>query len=259
MRTRSRMPSYRPWGSIEDGNIEFESLTDETLEGALEVIRKSFFVYENVCVGVALTSEPGASEELEELCLNAAKDGVSVVAIDVTTGEVIGVAFNKIQVLQNPSEKGAFEVFSDNCKYKSSKALVDFMISVDSRINLFKHYNTECIFECMFLATLPEMQKRRIGESLVSSSIELARELKRDKLVKTPVTINGDKTIQNLPAVPSIASAIMTSNYSQKIATKCGFETLTRISYKDFHFDGKSFSERIGDEHPDCILVAKRL
>lgn len=92
------MPSYRPWGSTEDGQIEFESLTDETLEGALEVMRKSFFVYESVSVGVEVNTEPGASKELEELCLNAAKDGISVVAIDVSTNEVVGVAFNKIQV-----------------------------------------------------------------------------------------------------------------------------------------------------------------
>lgn len=92
------MSYYRPWGSLENGRIEFESLSDETLEGALEVIRKGFFPHESVSVAVELISEPGASEELEELCLNAAKDGVSVVAIDITTNEVVGVAFNKLQV-----------------------------------------------------------------------------------------------------------------------------------------------------------------
>ncbi|XP_076684579.1 uncharacterized protein LOC143377315 isoform X2 [Andrena cerasifolii] len=253
------MPSYRPWGSTEDGAIEFESLTEDTLEGALNVMRKSFFVDESVCKGVALTSEAGASSELEELCLDAAKDGVSVVAIDVESGEVVGAAFNKIQVLKSPAQKGAFEVFSENCKYKSSKALVDFMVNVDSRINLFKHYNTDCVFEVMFLATLPDNQKRRIGELLVTSSIELAKELKRGKAVKTPVAMNGDDVIQNLAAVPNLVSAIMTSNYSQKIAAKCGFENLIRVNYEEFYFGGKPFSERIGKEHPNCLLVAKRL
>ncbi|XP_076631781.1 uncharacterized protein LOC143346947 isoform X1 [Colletes latitarsis] len=259
MRARSRMSSYRPWGSSEDGAIEFESLTEDTLEGALNVMRKSFFVHESVSKGVALISEVGASEELEELCLDAAKDGVSVVAIEVASGEVVGAAFNKIQVLKSSMEKSAFEEFSENCKHKSSKALVDFMINVDSRINLFQHYNASCIFEIMFLATLPGMQKRRIGELLVSSSIELAKELRRGKSAKTPVKINGDDAIQNPSAVPSLASAIMTSDYSQKIATKCGFETLTRVDYTEFRFGGKTFDERIGEEHPNCALVAKRL
>lgn len=107
--SRERMCHYQPWGSIENGRIEFETLTDETLHGALDVIRKSFFVHEFVSKAVDLMSEPGATEELIELCLNAAKDGVSVVAVDITTNEVVGVCFNKIQVsecsffLQAPS------------------------------------------------------------------------------------------------------------------------------------------------------------
>ncbi|KOC61687.1 hypothetical protein WH47_05835, partial [Habropoda laboriosa] len=255
-----RMSPYRVWGSILDGAIEFESLTTDTLKGALNVIRESFFVSESVCRGVDLLSEPGAAEELEKLCLDAAKDGVSVVAIDVNSGEVVGVAFNKIQVLKNSTEESAFEIFSKNCKHKSSKALVDFMINVDARINLFKHYNTDCIFEIMFLATLPDNQKRRIGELLVSSSMEVIQELKRKGYtVKIPVTINGDNTIQNLEAIPSLVSAIMTSNYSQKIAEKCGFESLASVTYDEFNFNGKTFSERIGEEHQNCVLVAKRL
>lgn len=92
------MTSYRPWGSLEDGTIEFESLTAETLEGALTVIREAFFTDESVSVAVDLLSETGAPEELEELCRDAMRDGVSVVAIDVTTGEVVAASFNKIQV-----------------------------------------------------------------------------------------------------------------------------------------------------------------
>ena len=283
------MSPYRVWGSTKDETVDFESLTNDTLEGALDVIRKSFFIYENVCRGVDLLSEPGASKELEELCLKTAKDGVSVVAVDVDSGEVIGVAFNKIQVnrneqkiqynqqyqtytvfdiiyiyfffqlLNSSSEKSAFEIFSENCKYKSSKALVDFMINMDARINLFKHYNTDCIFEIMFLATLPNCQKRRIGELLVSTSIEVAKELKKGNIVKTPVTINDDNNIQNLEALPNLVSALMTSNYSQKIAAKCGFENLASVSFEEFQFKGKTFSERIENEHRNCVLVAKRL
>ncbi|XP_017881912.2 uncharacterized protein LOC108626019, partial [Ceratina calcarata] len=258
-RTRKRMPPYRVWGTSEDGSIEFESLTDATLDEALKLIRTCFFVYENVSKAVELVSEPGAMEELEELCVDAAKDGVSVVAVDVNSGEVVGVAFNKIQVATSGSEKSAFQLFGENCKYKSSKALVNFMIDVDSRIDLFKHYNTNCIFEVMFLATSPSRQKCRIGELLVSSSIEVAKELKKGNGVKTPVTVNGDNSIQNQEAVPTLVSAIMTSNYSQKIAAKLGFEKLAIVSYKEFSFAGKSFSENIGEEHKNSILVAKRL
>lgn len=253
------MPSYRPWGSTEDGRIEFESLTDETLEGALKVLRESFFIHESVSTAVDINLEPGASEELEELCLNAAKDGVSVVAIDITSNEVVGVSFNKIQVSDSSSEKSYFERFSDNCRYKSSKALVDFMIDVDSRINLFKHYNVNCILEIMFLATHPTYEKRRIGELLVTSSLELGKELRRGKNVRTPVTIHGSDDLSNADKIPTLASAIMTSNYSQRITTKLHFDQLIEVSYDDFEFNGKKYSEKVNKEHQKCVLVAKRL
>ncbi|XP_024881101.1 uncharacterized protein LOC112460579 isoform X1 [Temnothorax curvispinosus] len=257
--TRKRMSHYRPWGSTENGQIEFESLTDETLEGALDVIKKSFFLYESVSIGVELNSEPGASEELKELCLYAAKDGVSVVAIDITTNEVVGVAFNKIQVSANSSEKSFFERFSDNCRYKSSKALVDFMINVDSRVNLFKHYYVDCILEIMFIATLPTYGKRRIGEMLITSSLELGEELRRDKNVRIPITIHGSDEVTNADAVPALVSAIMTSNYSYRIAMKLHFDVLLEVSYDEFEFNGKKYSERVGQEHRQAVLVAKRL
>ncbi|KAL2726713.1 uncharacterized protein V1478_006991 [Vespula squamosa] len=253
------MSSYRLWGSTDDGAIEFESLTNDTLSGALDVIRKSFFIGENVCKGVELITEPGAADELIELCLNAAKDGVSVVAIDVKTGEVVGALFNKIQVAGNPTDKSSFELFSENCKYKSSKALVDFMIDVDGRINLFKHYNVKYILELMFLGTLPNYGKRRIGELLISSSLEMARELKRGKSVKIPVTINDNNYIENYDVIPTLSSTIATSNYSQKICRKLGFEILLEGSFDQYEFNNKKFSDKIDKEHKTFVVFAKRI
>ncbi|XP_066600843.1 uncharacterized protein [Prorops nasuta] len=252
------MPSYRPWGSTDDGQIEFESLTADTLPGALEVLRKSFFMYESVSTAVGITTEPGAAKELEQLCLDAAKDGISVVAIDVNTTEVVGVAFNVIQ-LNRPGEKSFFEEFSENCKFKSSKALVEFMMDIDSKIDLFQYYNVDCILEIMFLATLPNYGKRRIGEILVVTSIEIGNLLKRGKNVKTPVMLDDHSFIRNVDAVPGLVSALMTSKYSQKIANRVGFEQLLVVSYDDLIYDGSKYSDRIDKNHKDCALVAKRL
>ncbi|XP_015116885.1 uncharacterized protein LOC107041041 isoform X2 [Diachasma alloeum] len=256
---RKRMPSYRPWGSTPDGAIEFESLTTETLPGALEVMREAFFADETTCRGVDILSEPGATEELEELSSDAARDGVSVVAIDVATGKVVGVSFNKIQMQQKSGEKSAFELFSENCKCKSSKGLVDIMILVDSQVDLFKHYNVDCILEVMFLATLSSHRGRRIAELLVASSIEIARQLKRGKDVQTPVEVAGTDAITNPNCVPGLVSAIMSSNYSQRLAEKLGFNSLAEVSFEDYVFDGKKASERINDVHKSWRLVAKRI
>lgn len=167
--------------------------------------------------------------------------------------------FSISQVADSSSEKNYFERFSDNCRYKSSKALVDFMINMDSRINLFKHYNVNCILELMFLVTHSAYGKRRIGELLITSSLELGKELKRGKNVKTPVTIHGNDELSNADKIPTLASAIMTSNYSQRIAAKLHFDQLIEVFYDEFEFNGKKYSEKIDQEHQKCILVAKRL
>lgn len=133
------------------------------------------------------------------------------------------------------------------------------MINVDSRINLFKHYYVNCILEIMFLATLPAHGKRRIGEMLITSSLELGNELRRGKNVRIPITIHGNNEVTNADAVPALVSAIMTSNYSYRIAMKLHFDVLLKVSYDEFEFNGKKFSERISQEHRQCVLVAKRL
>lgn len=133
------------------------------------------------------------------------------------------------------------------------------MIHVDSQINLFKHYYVNCILEIMFLATLPAYGKRRIGEMLITSSLELGKELKRGENVRIPITINGSNDVTNADVVPALASAIMTSNYSYQIAKKLHFDVLLEVSYDEIEFNGKKFSERIGQEHRRCALVAKRL
>lgn len=80
------------------GTIDIIQLYPDEINGALEVMRKGFFIHENVCVAVELPQNPQAIKELEDLCLHVAKDGVSVIAVERATGIVAGAAFNKLQV-----------------------------------------------------------------------------------------------------------------------------------------------------------------
>lgn len=64
----------------------------------MEVLRKSFFVDEKICIGVEMSKNPAAGAELEKLSFNAALDGLSIVAVEKSSQKVVGVAFNKIQV-----------------------------------------------------------------------------------------------------------------------------------------------------------------
>ncbi|XP_076384070.1 uncharacterized protein LOC117226746 [Megalopta genalis] len=160
--SRTTTESCIQWGSINGGEIEFESLTENTLEGALEVIRKSFFPNESICKGINLLSDPCSVKALEEVCLAVTRDGVSLVAIEVKTQKV----------------------FREDCEHHTANAYLDLMIAINDQINLFEYYDVDCIMECMFLATLPEMQQQNIGESLVCLSVDVANALGSGEDVK---------------------------------------------------------------------------
>lgn len=126
------------------------------------------------------------------------------------------------------------------------------MIAVDNLCNLFEKYDTNCYMEIMFLATLPQYNKRSIGLTLCKYSIQLANELRQG--INIEILLDKDRHRR-----PTIVSAIFSSNYSQNIGKTLGFETLATLDYKDIIFNGKTFAERIGDVHRNQILVAKTL
>lgn len=89
----------KKWGESVDGKIEYTTMSmEEAMEG-LDVLRAAFFPDENVCIGCEMTSNPAACRELENLCLDTARDGVSILAKEKATKKIVGVCYNKIQVI----------------------------------------------------------------------------------------------------------------------------------------------------------------
>jgi hypothetical protein len=88
----------RVWARSEDRTVEWVSMRADQLAGAIDVMRESFFPNENISKALLLNERKRASAQTERLARLAANDGVSIVAVEVASGRVIGVAFNKIQV-----------------------------------------------------------------------------------------------------------------------------------------------------------------
>lgn len=83
-------------------NIEFIPYTFEYYDQTIEVIRKSFFQYETVCVGSEINLNSVAQKDLEGLCYDALKKSdVSIIARDIESDKIVGVSINVIQVLIN--------------------------------------------------------------------------------------------------------------------------------------------------------------
>lgn len=66
-----------------------------------QVLYKSFFLNESACIGTEVDQSEQAKTDLLALSVDALLDGVSVVARDVFSEKIVGIAINKIQVLLN--------------------------------------------------------------------------------------------------------------------------------------------------------------
>lgn len=240
------------WYTTESGKYRVESLSAETFPGALKVIQEAFCQDEAVSIGSEVNKDPAAQEELLELCADAALDGVSLVAIEVSSSEVVAVAFNKLQV-QSP-EKTFFDVFvEERCNRPSSKSLIQFMSNVDARCNLFEKHQADCSLEIMFLATFREHRKQNLGTILCKLSVDLARKLKNGPVSKITLKDLGSKYSHMKPRevtnkVPKICQAIWTGEFTQRIGSKLGFNVEVKALMSEFNHNGKTYADRLGDQ-----------
>ncbi|OWR45161.1 hypothetical protein KGM_207269 [Danaus plexippus plexippus] len=254
------------WFSTADGKYRIESLSSITFPGALEVIRTAFCQDEYVSIGSEVNKNPKAAEELLELCADAALDGVSLVGVNVETGEVAAVAFNKIQVKANDaSEKPFFVIFSEErCTQASSRSLIEFMADVDERCNLFEKYKVDCSLEIMFLATLRNYRGQGLGKLLTKYSIEVARKYKYGPIAPLCPKDLGPKysnltSRKPINTYPKICQAIWTGRASQNVGKAHSFTVHLTVPFSEFVFNGKTYSERIGDVSSFCEVAALSL
>ncbi|XP_041986858.1 uncharacterized protein LOC121738704 [Aricia agestis] len=252
------------WFSTPDGKYRLESLSPASFAGALRVIRESFCQDEYISRGSEVNKNPVATEELLELCADAALDGVSLVVIDNDTEEVTAVAFNKIQVKAgDTSEKPFFEIFAEQrCTQGSSRSLIQFMANVDERCNLFQKYNVDCSLEIMFLATLKEHRYKKLGFYLCKYSIEVAKSYKSAISEMTVDDLGPQyrhiKARHPFSEEPKICQAIWTSSGSQKIGKALDFTVHLTVPLSEFVFNGQTYAERLGQPEAYCEVAAYR-
>uniref|UniRef100_A0A182PH32 N-acetyltransferase domain-containing protein n=1 Tax=Anopheles epiroticus TaxID=199890 RepID=A0A182PH32_9DIPT len=224
-------------------------------EQSMDVLRKAFFQQEIVCIGSEVNKMPQAQKDLEQLCIDVADGGVSMIARDTLTDTIVGVSFNLLQTPSGPEDANYFEVFRDTkCTTDSSRALMQYMITMDAKVNLFERFGVSCLLELMFLGTLPNYAGKGIATRLVEESVQLAENLKSGNA--TPATIgNGPNTFPK----PQLVSALFTSRISQRVGEKVGFKVVNQVPHSEFIYKGKTFSDRAGPEHPFSTLVVKHI
>lgn len=75
------------------------SLTNDRLDELLEIFRKFYYTQENVCKVAGVGNNVEAIRECEQLIIDGAKQGVSLIAIDRNNNKIVGASINKILVI----------------------------------------------------------------------------------------------------------------------------------------------------------------
>ena len=88
---------FSHFGSGPNGPIEYMILPEDKIEEALKVQQESMR-QENVALGVGIYEEDGAAEAMIIIFKEVIKDGCTIIAVDVESGKVVAVAFNKLHV-----------------------------------------------------------------------------------------------------------------------------------------------------------------
>lgn len=126
------------------------------------------------------------------------------------------------------------------------------MIDMDSKLNLFEHFQIDSLMEVMFLAVLPENGRHKIGYYLTLYSVQLAQEIKNGKNLNM-------LSPENRVKLPQLVSSLPTAIYSQKIFETLGFKIMITNKHSNYFFNGKSFADRLGDQDAVSTLVALQL
>ncbi|XP_043271557.1 uncharacterized protein [Venturia canescens] len=239
---------FSQYSSGPNGPIEYKILTKDRIEAALSTQQESM-KQENVARGVGIYEEEGAAEALSILFREVVKDDCSVIAVDVSSDEVVGASFNKLHFPKaNDEIDPLLKVVKNHLKPRSSLALVNFLDDVESRVDMFERYGTNAAMEIFYVGIAPGYQGYKIGHGLVERSIKLAENF-----------VKYDQQRNTRTAEPGFVFGVFTSNFSQSIASKLNFEWLTVAEYEDYEYNGIKMSERIGEEHKNAKLGALKL
>lgn len=190
-------------------NVVGQSFTKEPMTEALDL------TYEQVRADFA--------KVVEEI----GPKGMSTVAVDTTSGRIVGCCLNKDFTMQ-PMEDG--ESHSDTL------AVFDLVDELDDTAPELKTLAPGDMFHVYILAVDSDYKKQHIGDLLVQEAEKLAREG------------NFKQSI-----------AEVTGPVSQHIfIDKCDYQEIGRVNYKEYSFNGDKVFENI-DSCEACLLVRKDL
>lgn len=118
--------------------------------------------------------------------------------------------------------------------------LMDYMITIDGKLDLFDLSRSDCGLELLFLGVRNSAKGKGIAGRLVEETIRVG------------------KNYDGFPK-PQFVIALFTSTFSQKAGKRAGMETVLEIPFSESESNGEKYSEMIGPSTPNAVLSIIKL
>lgn len=228
-------------GTTDDGAVEFLPYRPEHFAGLRSVLYDFYYPGECLASGTGLNAPDAAAarDEMTDFCRLTLAEGLSIVARDVRTKQIVGHVGNKLQRRDDP----LFErYFSEKLQTVECREYFRAMLQLADQCDLFE-YNGGCdvLMEIMFLGVAPTHGRRGVGLKLVEYSVLLARQVKAGEWPELVPNAEVAQAIQKLGG----ATAMFASNYSKSIGRKLDFKLHGEVVYAEMRSEGRTYQERI--------------
>ena len=199
-------------------------ITPDRYDETVEVMANNFAHDEPLCQAFGVTW----SKDLEKLKLDKLKNNVSICMISKDTNEIMAILITGVMKKADSPED-----LSD-IENEPLRSLLTFLTHRDKEVNFFERYKVD---EAIHFSTLTVNKKYRcnqVGGHLIAVCVAMSREL-------------GFKVIK----------CEGTSNFSQRIAEKLGFDIVLEIPYASYFYNGRPIIEGTGEHKMTKVYAMK--
>ncbi|XP_011689090.1 PREDICTED: uncharacterized protein LOC105450781 isoform X2 [Wasmannia auropunctata] len=227
----ARMYAPLEWDS--PAICKIQDLKEAQYEEALRLIKHHFFREEPMCKAIAFLQDEASVKTYLNLIRTWMKDTISLVALSLTSGRVVGVAVTRINSNSDKSDTYNRVQNFDGDALEKIMGLINALIK---RSNMYTELDCDAYLRVHILCVHPSYQQKGVGAALLKTCVQIASTL----------------------GIPAIGS-VFTSGLSQSLALKLNFRLIAEIRYSRWVVDDRVVFDDTGKGNYSAAFMGMRI
>ncbi|KAL4225902.1 hypothetical protein ACF0H5_013890 [Mactra antiquata] len=208
---------------VENGRLAI--ITPDRYAETYDIMGNHFTPDEPLCRSFGVVWD----KEFERATCENLKSNVSICMISKDTNEIMGIrVIGTMKISDPPMDLSEFN-------YEPLRSLFTFLTHKDKEVRFFEQFGVDEAIHFFTLGVNKKYRRMGLGGKLLAAAVAMSREL-------------GFKVIKGEG----------TSNFSQRIYEKQGFETLYTLPYDSYMYNGRPVIDGTG-EHTQTKIYGLRL